>query len=70
MALNGEGYYQEKGKSKITIKKGDVITCKPDIPHWHGASSDSEFVQIAITGREKGPTLWLEEVRNEVYNAK
>ncbi|MFP3590835.1 cupin domain-containing protein [Chryseobacterium sp. SIMBA_038] len=70
LALNGKGYYQEKGKSKIIIKKGDVITCKHDIPHWHGASSDSEFVQIAITGREKGPTLWLEEVRNEEYNAK
>lgn len=70
LALNGQGYYQEKGKSKIILKKGDVITCKPNIPHWHGASVDSEFVQIAITGREKGPTLWLEEVNNEEYKAK
>lgn len=70
LALNGQGYYQEKGKSKIILKKGDVVTCRPNIQHWHGASVDSEFVQIAITGREKGPTLWLEEVNNEEYKAK
>jgi quercetin dioxygenase-like cupin family protein len=68
LALAGEGYYQEKGKPKRVVKKGEVVTCPPNIPHWHGASKDSSFVQVAITGREKGPTQWLESVTDNDYH--
>ncbi|RPD39790.1 cupin domain-containing protein [Chitinophaga barathri] len=68
LALDGIGYYQEKGSPKITVKKGDAIKCPPDVPHWHGASADTKFVQVAITGREKGETVWLEPVTDEEYN--
>lgn len=67
LALDGVGYYQEKGKEKIIIRKGEVVKCPADIPHWHGASADTAFVQVAITGREKGETVWLEEVTDEEY---
>nr|WP_317235384.1 hypothetical protein [Niabella ginsengisoli] len=52
------------------LRKGDVIKCPPNVPHWHGASLDTAFVQVAITGREKGETVWLEVVTDEVYNSK
>ncbi|MCT1524918.1 cupin domain-containing protein [Sphingobacterium hotanense] len=68
LAIDGVGYYQEKGKPKEILRKGDAIKCPPDIPHWHGASADSAFVQVAITGREKGETVWLEEVSDEEYH--
>lgn len=68
LALDGIGYYQEKGGAKVIMKKGDVVKCPADIPHWHGASADTEFVQIAITGREKGETVWLEEVTDGEYH--
>lgn len=68
LALDSEGYYQEKGSPKVIIRKGNVIKCPPDIPHWHGASANSTFVQVAITGREKGETVWLEAVTDEEYN--
>ncbi len=67
LALDGVGYYQEKGQPKKVLRKGDVIKCPPDIPHWHGASVDTLFVQVAITGREKGETVWLEEVTPNTY---
>ena len=67
LAIDGVGYYQEKGKPKQILRKGDAIKCPPDIPHWHGASADTAFVQVAITGREKGETVWLEEVTDEEY---
>jgi quercetin dioxygenase-like cupin family protein len=67
LALEGVGYYQEKGGPKRIVNKGDVVKCPADIPHWHGAGADSTFVQIAITGREKGETVWLEEVSDSVY---
>lgn len=70
LATEGVGYYQEKGKPKMILRKGDVVKCPPNLPHWHGASADSSFVQIAITGRQKGPTVWMETVSDSVYFAK
>lgn len=67
LVTGGVGYYQEKGKSKVILRKGDAIKCPPNIPHWHGASADNTFSQVAITGREKGPTVWLDAVSDSVY---
>tara|TARA_R110002020_G_scaffold296658_1_gene512344 strand:- start:146440 stop:147606 length:1167 start_codon:yes stop_codon:yes gene_type:complete len=67
LVLSGEGYYQEEGGSKKTLQKGDVIKCPPNLAHWHGASLDREFVQIAITGRENGPTQWFKGVSDNQY---
>lgn len=68
LALEGVGYYQEKGSPKKIVKKGDAVKCPPDVPHWHGASADTKFIQVAITGRAKGETVWLEPVTDEEYN--
>jgi quercetin dioxygenase-like cupin family protein len=67
LVVDGVGYYQEKGQPKKILRKGDAVKCPPNVPHWHGASADTAFVQIAITGREKGETVWLEAVTNEEY---
>ena len=67
LAIGGVGYYQEKGSPKKILQKGDVVKCPPNIPHWHGASPDSVFIQIAITGRQNGPTAWLQAVTEEEY---
>jgi quercetin dioxygenase-like cupin family protein len=68
LVIDGVGYYQEKGQSKKLLYKGDVIKCPPNVPHWHGASSDKHFVQVAVTNRHLGETVWLEDVTDEVYN--
>ena len=67
LVIDGVGYYQEQGSSKIILKKGDFILCPPNTPHWHGASSDQRFVQIAITDNHKGPVIWLKPVSEEDY---
>lgn len=67
LVIDGVGYYQEKGQTKKTLRKGDVVKCPPNLPHWHGASADTAFVQVAITNRHLGETVWLEEVTNEEY---
>ena len=67
LAIDGKGYYQEKGSPKKILLKGDVVKCPANIPHWHGASEDKEFIQVAITSRVDGPTKWLEVVTDEVY---
>ncbi|HEX7906402.1 MAG TPA: cupin domain-containing protein [Chitinophagaceae bacterium] len=68
LIIDGTGYYQEKGSSKRIIKKGEVIKCPANVPHWHGASKEDELIQIAITNTYKGATVWLEKVTEEEYD--
>lgn len=68
LALEGVGYYQEKGKPLQILRKGDTVHCPPDVEHWHGASNDSWFVQMAITTEHpKGRVMWLHEVSEKEY---
>ncbi|MDO9372773.1 MAG: cupin domain-containing protein [Bacteroidota bacterium] len=68
LAIDGVGYYHEKGQPKKILRKGDAIKCPPNILHWHGASPDTAFVQVAIGNNEKGAVRWLEEVTDAVYH--
>ncbi|MEY3436296.1 MAG: hypothetical protein RL335_752, partial [Bacteroidota bacterium] len=38
---DGVGFYQERGKPKQIVRKGEVIKCMPNVEHWHGASKDT-----------------------------
>ena len=70
IAMDGTGYYQEKGKPIQLLRKGDVVKILPDIEHWHGASPDSEFTHIAInTNTQKGVVVWLQRVTDGEYNS-
>lgn len=68
LVTEGVGYCQEKGSTRKIIRKGDVVKCPPNIPHWHGASNDEKFIQIAITDTRKGATVWLQAVTDQEYN--
>ena len=69
LAVDGVGYYQEKGQSKKILRKGDAIKCPPNVPHWHGASPDIAFVQLAITNNHNRSTVWMDAVTDSVYNS-
>ncbi len=66
---DGTGYYQERGKAKQIVRKGDVIKCLPGVQHWHGASIESGVTYIAASPAKKGPTVWLEKVTDEQYTS-
>ena len=69
IATDGIGYYQEKGKPIQLLRKGEVVNIPPDVVHWHGASTDSEFTHIAINpNTQKGIVVWLERVTDEEYS--
>lgn len=67
LVIDGVGYYQEKGQARITLRKGDVIKCPANVEHWHGASPDTAFVQVAITNTKNGPPVWLAPVTDVEY---
>ena len=64
----GEGWYQEYGKSPVSLTPGTVITIPPEVKHWHGAKADSWFSHIAaeVPGEETS-NEWCEPVSEEEY---
>jgi quercetin dioxygenase-like cupin family protein len=68
IAIDGVGYYQEKGKPIQVLRKGDAVKCPPNTPHWHGASPETGFVQMAITpNHANGRVKWLQQVTASEY---
>jgi len=69
IVLDGEGYHQMKGGPVQVVKKGDVLTCPPNVLHWHGASKHSGVTQMYILpNTEKGLAEWHQRVTEQEYN--
>ena len=68
IVVEGEGYYQERGKDAIIIKKGDVIKCTKETEHWHTASKEKSVTYLAIYDGTK-PTTWTEKLTQEYYDS-
>lgn len=66
--LEGEGYYQERGKDAIILKKGDIIKCTKEIEHWHTSSKEQSVTYLAIYGGTQ-PTTWTEKLTQEYYDS-
>lgn len=68
IVTEGNGWYQVKGTPALAISKGDVINIPENIEHWHGASSRSKMVHIAITNfKGDENVVWLKPVTDEEY---
>lgn len=67
IVVEGEGYYQERGKDPVRIKRGDVIKCNKEIEHWHSSSKERDVTYLAIYGGTQ-PTSWTEILSQEYYD--
>ncbi len=65
--VDGEGYYQERGKEPIILRAGDIIKCDKDVEHWHSSTKDSDVTYLALYGGDK-PTTWTEVLTQEYYD--
>lgn len=70
MITAGIGYYQEKGKAKQTVRKGDIVKCAPGVVHWHGASPKSGVTYLATSPAQNGKTIWFYRVTDQEYDSK
>ena len=66
--VDGQAYYQERGKDPVVLKTGDVIKCPKDIEHWHTSTKESNVTYLALYGGEK-PTQWTEVLTQEYYDS-
>lgn len=67
LILAGTGYYQEKGKPKQTVRKGEVVKCAPGVVHWHGATPESGVTYLSTTPAQNGKTIWMEKLTEQEY---
>lgn len=65
--VEGEGYYQERGKEPMVLKKGDIIKCDKDVEHWHASTKNSDVTYLALYGGDT-PTIWTEVLTQEYYD--
>ncbi|MEQ8475666.1 cupin domain-containing protein [Fulvivirga sp.] len=65
--VDGEAYYQEKGKEPVILVEGDVIKCPKDIEHWHSSTKNNDVTYLAFYGGEQ-PTIWTEVLTQEYYD--
>ncbi|NDV16115.1 cupin domain-containing protein [Muricauda sp. TY007] len=65
--VDGEAYYQERGKEPMILKAGDVIKCEKNIEHWHSSTKFSDVTYLALYNGEQ-PTTWTEVLTQEYYD--
>ena len=65
--VDGEAYYQERGKEPVILKTGDVIKCEKNTEHWHSSTKVSDVTYLALYGGGQ-PTTWTEVVTQDYYD--
>lgn len=65
--VEGEAYYQERGKEPVILKAGDVIKCGKDTEHWHSSTKYNDVTYLALYGSGQ-PNTWTEVVTQEYYD--
>ena len=65
--VDGEGYYQERGKDPVRMRAGDIIKCNKETEHWHTSSKESDVTYLALYGGTQ-PTSWTEVLSQEYYD--
>src|SRR3954469_10459940 len=68
---SGLGWTQVEGGPVEEIRPGDVISCPPNVKHWHGATPGTAMSHIAVQESLDGKVVeWMEKVTDEQYMAR
>lgn len=73
MGTMGEGYCQMENEDAQLMTVGDIVVIPAGVKHWHGATHESQFTHMSISGpvvegMEAFGTEWLEPVSDEEYS--
>jgi len=63
----GRARVQERGGMRHELGVGESHYSAPGIDHWHGATPDSEFTQVALGRGDAAETVWLDKVTDDEY---
>ena len=63
----GRARVQERGGVRHELSVGESHYTAPGVDHWHGATPDSEFTQVALGRGDAAETVWLDKVTDDEY---
>lgn len=63
----GRARVQERGGRMHELAVGESHHTAPGVEHWHGATPDTEFTQVALSRGDATETVWLEKVTDQQY---
>lgn len=70
IVIDGTGWTQVEGGSKIAFEAGDIMWCPKDRRHWHGATPRGPMTHVAIQEALDGRNVtWMQPVTDEDYLA-
>jgi quercetin dioxygenase-like cupin family protein len=64
----GRARVQKRGAAMREIGVGESDYTGPNVDHWHGATPDTHFIQVAV-GFGDG-TEWFEKVTDDEYHGR
>jgi quercetin dioxygenase-like cupin family protein len=68
IVVSGCGWVQRHGGPREEIRPGDIVWFAPGEKHWHGATTTTAMVHIAIHEKLDGKAVdWMEKVSDEQY---
>lgn len=65
IVTQGEILTKVPGQKAVITKKGDVISCPPNVRHFHGATDTSSGSHIALTQEKDGKNVSWENLVSE-----
>ena len=65
IVIEGEILTKVPGQKAVIAKSGDVISCPPNVRHFHGATDTSSGSHIALMQEKDGKNVIWEELVNE-----
>jgi len=66
---SGRARVQERGGALHELATGESHYTG-NLEHWHGATPDSEFLQVALSRGDTNETVWLEHVTDAQYQGR
>jgi quercetin dioxygenase-like cupin family protein len=67
---SGRARVQERGGMLHELATAQSHYTAPNVEHWHGATPDTEFRQVALSRGEATETVWLELVTDGQYQGR
>ena len=67
---SGRARVQERGGTLHELAVGESHYTQPNVEHWHGATPDNEFRQVALSRGDATETVWLEKVSDAQYGGR
>ena len=64
---SGRARVQERAAMMRELATGESHYTGPNVEHWHGATPDSEFRQVALGHGDAAETVWLDKVTDQQY---